>query len=553
MRKKSLFTPPVGAHRRARGAGMPILRHSGDGSLRQHSNSGSGCAHEQSTHLQFCKTSQARAQCTKLCSDVAPPPLADWREAAYRAGHCPDGCSRKTPCLIRDFDTAQLSVSLYCSLTTRDKFPPLCFRILGSQGYNPYCLPLPRRQQPTDHLGAAPRRRLRARWNRRRLLGASECTVWANKTWGKKQARRIEADVGLRTRTKHVTFGTTVHTPDQLTNRVLLVTGPVSDGFWVRVITVLVHATWAKLNGLSVAVRYSSERDNYFDRAMAAPDEDGWTLYFEPINPPTGASTNFVQLGCHAGARAWEQFGSYATGSKEAAAQRETRVRLMAELGVRPRKRWVREVDDFWVRHVEPFGAGRPVIGVHMRATDKAINIVPTSTYIRTLNAFMCHFPNAIVFVATDNEVSLEAVRQWSRRSRHRAPVVSRPAIRSRLHHSRCDRQGLCTITNPGVHAHVLNLTAQAATLGEDVLLDTLLLARANFLLKGTSAVADFALYFNPTLAANTVDYELSSSPRHDWANLSRCPQENIHNLGTLRKYPRPPRNLSRTVGEDVQ
>lgn len=481
-------------------------------SLRQDSKSGSGCAHEQSTRHQFCKTSQARAQCTELCSGVAYRAHADWLEAAYRAGHCPDGCSRKTPCLIRDSDTAQLSASLYCSLTSRDTLPPLCKHVLVSQGHNPYCLPLPPRQQPTDHLGAAPNRSLRARWNRpARLLGANECMLWSKKT---KQKER-----------KHLTFGTTVHAPDQLVNRVLLVTGPVSDGFWVRVITVLAHATWAKLNGLSVAVRYSSERDNYFDRAMAAPDEDGWTRYFEPINPSIGASTSFVQLGCHAGARAWEQFGLYAKSSKEAAAQRETRVRLMAELGVRPRKRWIREVDDFWIQHVESFGADRPVIGVHMRATDKASDILPTSTYIRTLNAFMCHFPNAIVFVATDNEVSLEAVRQWSLSSRRRAPVVSRPAIRSRSHRSKCD-QGLCTKTNPGVHAHVLNLTAQAATLGKDVLLDTLLLSRANFLLKGTSAVADFALYFNPALAANTVDYELSWSPQPDWANLSRCPQE---------------------------
>ena len=440
---------------------------------------------------------------------LALPPHADadLREAAFLADHCPRSCSRITPCLIRDSDTAQLSASLYCSLTSRDTFPPLCKFVLRSQSHNPYCLPLPHWQQSTDHLGAAPRRWLRAQ-NRSQLLGANECKLWSDKKF------------------KPLTFGTTVHTPDQLANRVLLVTGPVSDGFWVRVITVLAHANWAKLNGLSVAVRYSSERDNYFDRAMAAPDEDGWTRYFEPINPPTGATTSFVQLGCHAGARAWEQFGLYATGSKEAAAQRESRVRLMSELGVRPRKHWIREADDFWVRNVESFGAGRPVVGVHMRATDKAQNILPTWMYIRTLNAFMCHFPGAIVFVATDNEVSLEAVRQWSLRSRHRAPVVSRPAIRSRVRQSKCNWHGVCSKTNPGVHAHLLNLTAQAATLGEDVLLDTLLLSRANFLLKGRSAVAEFALYFNPALAANTVDYELSSSPQHDWANLSRCPQE---------------------------
>ena len=57
------------------------------------------------------------------------------------------------------------------------------------------------------------------------------------------------------------------------------------------------------------------------------------------------------------------------------------------------------------------------------------------------------------------------------------------------------------------------------------MLLDTtLLLSRASFLLKGASAVADFALYFNPALAANTVEYELSSSPQHDWAHLFSLP-----------------------------
>ena len=50
--------------------------------------------------------------------------------------------------------------------------------------------------------------------NRSQLLGA-KCKLWSDKKF------------------KPLTFGTTVHTPDQLTNRVLLVTGPVSDGFWV--------------------------------------------------------------------------------------------------------------------------------------------------------------------------------------------------------------------------------------------------------------------------------------------------------------------------------
>ena len=99
-----------------------------------------------------------------------------------------------------------------------------------------------------------------------------------------------------------------LHSAAELEGRTLLVTGPVSDGFWVRVIAVLVHARWAERNGLAVNVRYRSTRDNYFAGDEGTAD-DGWTRYFDPIGT---AIKDYVQLSCQAGARAWEQWGQYA-------------------------------------------------------------------------------------------------------------------------------------------------------------------------------------------------------------------------------------------------
>lgn len=420
------------------------------------------------------------------------------------AQSCPSKCARLSPCLVADPSVEQVDVGLFCSGTQHQGLSPICTHVLQSPTYNPHCFPMP---LPNG----AHRRALRK--NGGRVEDDADCDVWS----ASHKQKRVK---GIRN------ASTGRLTPADLQGRALLVTGPVSDGFWVRVLTVLVHATWARLNGLPIVVRYSSQHDNYFDRSAAEPGEDGWTTYFKPIAPSASVQQrDLVQLGCHASARAWEQFGLYAMDLQQAAVQREERVRLMANLGVRPRRRWQRAAEEFWSRNVETLGAGRPVIGVHMRATDKAGAIISSAVYTDALDAFFCNYPNAVVFAASDNEASLHDLRRWSQRSRHKAPVVTRPAIRSTV------RQG--RFTNPGVHAHLLNLTSKSATLGADVLLDTLLLSRANFLLKGTSAVAEFALYFNPALAANTLDLELTGcgralcgSERPHWSNLSRCVRE---------------------------
>ena len=83
------------------------------------------------------------------------------------------------------------------------------------------------------------------------------------------------------------------------------------------------------------------------------------------------------------------------------------------------------------------------------------------------------------------------------------------------------------TTLNAGVHATQLHLGSQAARLGEDVLLDTLLLSRSSFLLKSLSAVSEFAIYFSEHLRHPNASYDLNlagdpSQARPAWANACR-------------------------------
>ena len=118
--------------------------------------------------------------------------------------------------------------------------------------------------------------------------------------------------------------------------------------------------------------------------------------------------------------------------------------------------------------------------------------------------------------MATDDATQLETFRRSVARQAEPAPkVVVRDGLRGN------------GTWNAGVHAKRLQLQSQAARLGTDVLLDTLPLAKASFLLKGISAVAEFALYFSEHLRKPGGSYDLNlmfdrEQPKPPWAGACR-------------------------------
>eukprot|EP00965_Chrysotila_dentata_P199169 6179220-Pleurochrysis_carterae.AAC.4 len=149
---------------------------------------------------------------------------------------------------------------------------------------------------------------------------------------------------------------------------VLRVTGPIKDGFWVRATVAIAHAQWAWRNSLlGLDISYWSPEDPYLNPENS--HLDGWTSYFEPVQQDT-QNTVLVQLSCAAAARAWEQYGNYASSYADALIQRQKRVEAIRRLPLRPRRYFVDAANGFWKAHIHD--ASR-VLGVHLRGTDKYV------------------------------------------------------------------------------------------------------------------------------------------------------------------------------------
>jgi hypothetical protein len=323
------------------------------------------------------------------------------------------------------------------------------------------------------------------------------------------------------------------------TPMVLRITGPRGDGFWVRAVVVLAHSWWADRVGIPVSIDYASGLDTYLDAAgwrcnseslMRSRDysipcsrerddvRDGFTQYFEPIGVDAKETLvgkrhsrfRLLQLGCFAATRAYlEHGGVQRHGSLQAAGQqRAQHAALIAKLPLRPRAEYVRAADDFWSSH---FGPGQKVLGMHLRGTDKIQFKEPVASYLPLARAFKCRYPGAAVLVATDDGKMLrDAVVQLLRANYSRSEVVYTNASRGNAPDAPSWTRGF----NAAVHArnrHYLknNTPSPPSKLGRDVLMDTLLLSRSDFLLKAYSTVSEAAIWFNIALHNASFDFDI--------------------------------------------
>ncbi len=122
------------------------------------------------------------------------------------------------------------------------------------------------------------------------------------------------------------------------------------------------------------------------------------------------------------------------------------------------------------------------VIGVHYRATDKwsEAPIVPYETMVRHIQTTIKKFKtkDLVIFVATDDAAFIEYLENAIK-----TPIVYTNAQRS--------------TGQTGVH---MTTTGSPYQKGEDALIDCLLLAHSNILLRTASNLSTTALQFNPDL-----------------------------------------------------
>ena len=308
----------------------------------------------------------------------------------------------------------------------------------------------------------------------------------------------------------------------------------VNDGFFVRVHFVMTQGLWASLRGIPFFVQglhgnascsdihraCQSERYSSYENCLvqnqcdAYSDHDGWHEYFEqPIRglvlPPADQT---IELSCPA---AWffnqgvlgghTDKGIYATDWATASAFRLRNAALVAAW-VRVQPSIQQQAQAEWDRLTRGACA---VVGAHLRGTDKFIlPKVPPDRYFPLIDGFLAQRGScAMVYLATDDARYQQAV--IDRYGAQRVAQLNDGKI-TRAAGSRAIWRDDRSISSP--HQK-----------GLEVLLDTLLLAKCDFLLKSASSVSEFAIYFNPRLANRSYDFNLQGQPRPQF--LARVPK----------------------------
>ena len=239
--------------------------------------------------------------------------------------------------------------------------------------------------------------------------------------------------------------------PNQPTRVLRIRTNHGSAGFFAYVLFALNQLLFCRKHGLLPFVDFGRCTVNGHDHFAsggrnlyhsASHGNNMWDYYFEPISAYRNGTpgyevralpsrmlwrlhhTNRKSIFAHYyGAFADKRHGGY-----DAAWFRTMRYRAHSVLSqyVRVRSHIRDKVDGFWSAHMR----GRPVLGVHVRGTDKqaeiAGDVVPPERYVPHIERFLALHPNASIFVATDSPAFLS----WLR-SRYPAQLVVRSALRS--------------------------------------------------------------------------------------------------------------------------
>ncbi|MEM6838548.1 MAG: nodulation protein NodZ [Cyanobacteria bacterium P01_C01_bin.120] len=128
---------------------------------------------------------------------------------------------------------------------------------------------------------------------------------------------------------------------------------------------------------------------------------------------------------------------------------------------------------------------GKKLIGVHMRGTERSVEVtgwygkphLDEQTYMREVDMALKKFPDAQIFLATDTQNTVDIFK-----ARYKERLLTYDAQRS----------------DEGNSPH---LQFGGAVLGEQVLIESIMLSRTDFLIHGISNVAFAALCFNPELS----------------------------------------------------
>jgi hypothetical protein len=239
-------------------------------------------------------------------------------------------------------------------------------------------------------------------------------------------------------------------------------TPPYDPGFFSCLATVLGALDAFERGAIGDGLRVTLGAGRYFDRARGP---NWWEYHFEPLRLGRADGPE-VALRGHAALA----FGAIVYPRRKAHGLLRRHVRVRADVRA--------AVAAFWRQRI----AGRPAAGVHFRGTDKVGELVSAVSYEQVIQRVRAELSRlgaaARLFVASDEQDFVVAC--------------------TRAFGERCVFTGAERSRRGGPAVHVVARDPFRA--GREALVDCLLLARCNVLVRTSSNLGQFAGYFSPAM-----------------------------------------------------
>lgn len=240
-------------------------------------------------------------------------------------------------------------------------------------------------------------------------------------------------------------------------------------GFFAAIFHAIAGVMWAEENN-KVPVIYWDHNSPYYQKTGYFGNSNAWEYYFEPISSASylsGDEVNNLYLGHSTDPYVYDIFEHYLpSGINDV----KLRVHKHFTKYLRIKPRIKKKVYDFYSTHIK----GKKTIGIHLRGTDKHIEVKPVDPKLifDQANKYNCDQ----YFIATDEEKLLEQAKKFLNKK-----VIYYPSLRS----------------YDGFAIHY-NDNFNKARLGEEVLIEAQLLSKCSKFIHTMSAVSIAVLVFNP-------------------------------------------------------
>lgn len=259
-----------------------------------------------------------------------------------------------------------------------------------------------------------------------------------------------------------------------LTSNTLIIKGR-SAGFFSNFLGVVNHLKWCHEHARKPIISWTGGFYHDPRGCNGICSENAWEYYFYPVSdacPLPGDQTTYAYYAQDGFAIATHPQ------SKNPYPDEALRKKLHQIISsyVRIKEPILQKIDDFFSHHI----AGTKTVAIHLRGTDKYTEVPPVP-----LN-YICEIANKYepcqFYIATDDERLLCQARKLLH-----GPVISYPCFRS--------------VSDKGVHTTADYPPGRSrALLGEEALIECILLSRCSILIHTWSMLSMTALLFNPSL-----------------------------------------------------